>query len=218
MTFQTIDLKWGIKHVFLVLDAALRLGDTPFIVLGTVCTGNNLYLLRDSSDSVFTKPPRENPGWAKAILPCPFLCQPLYACGRLPPCPFVELPVAQYNLSSRRMSFAELTFHSDIRGPCAQSLDSYNTSPGVAFPSWSCQRPLRWDPFVPRCFLGWFQQLVASTGMFGVAKPAYIGYCFVVADWASFLWVCRLLFSSPTRLLWCKRLLPPLPLATACQR
>ena len=45
MTFRTINLKWGIKHVFLVLDAVLRLGDAPFIVLGTVCTGKTTYLL-----------------------------------------------------------------------------------------------------------------------------------------------------------------------------
>ena len=45
ITFHTINLKRGIKHVFLVLDAALHLGDAPFIVLGTVCTGNATYLL-----------------------------------------------------------------------------------------------------------------------------------------------------------------------------
>ena len=45
MTFHTINLKRGIKHVFLVLDAVLRLGDAPFIVLGTVCTGSTTYLL-----------------------------------------------------------------------------------------------------------------------------------------------------------------------------
>ena len=44
MTFRTINLKQGIKHVFLVLDAALCLGDAPFIVLGTLCTGNVKYL------------------------------------------------------------------------------------------------------------------------------------------------------------------------------
>ena len=56
ITFLTIDLKWGIKHVFLLLDAALRLGDAPFIVFGTDCTGNNTYLLGDFGDGVFAKP------------------------------------------------------------------------------------------------------------------------------------------------------------------
>ena len=45
ITFHTINLNRGIKHVFLLLDAALRLGDAPFIVLGTVCIGNVTYLL-----------------------------------------------------------------------------------------------------------------------------------------------------------------------------
>ena len=42
--FLTIDLKRGIKHVFLILDAALRLGDAPLMLLGTECTGNTKYL------------------------------------------------------------------------------------------------------------------------------------------------------------------------------
>ena len=45
MTFLTIDRKRGIKHVFLLLDAALRLGDAPFMVFDTDCTGKTLYLL-----------------------------------------------------------------------------------------------------------------------------------------------------------------------------
>ena len=61
ITFHTINLKWGIKHVFLVLDTALRLGDAPFIVLGTDCTGSIKYLFRDFGDGVFAKPPPENP-------------------------------------------------------------------------------------------------------------------------------------------------------------
>ena len=44
ITFLTINLKRGIKHVFLILDAALRLGDAPFIVFGTDCTGSKVYL------------------------------------------------------------------------------------------------------------------------------------------------------------------------------
>ena len=85
MTFCTINLKRGIKHVFLVLDAVLRLGDAPFIVLGTDCTGNIKYLFRDFGDGVFAKPPPENlMVRGTVIVPCLFLSRPLYACDLLP--------------------------------------------------------------------------------------------------------------------------------------
>ena len=127
MIFRTINLKRGIKHVFLLLDAVLHLGDAPFIVLGTVCTGNNTYLFRDFGDGVFAKPPPENPMvWAKAIMPGPFLSQPPYACGLSPLCPFLELLVALCIPSFRYKSSAMLSFHFSSRGPYARFLGSYN--------------------------------------------------------------------------------------------
>ena len=188
MTFHTINLKRGIKHVFLLLDTALRLGDTPLILFGTDCTGNITYLLRGFGNGVFVKPPRENPRvQAKVIVPCLFLCQPLCACGRLPLCLSFEPLVAQHNLSSRRRSSAELFSRSDIHGPCAQFLDSCSILLGVAFSNWTCRHPLRSDLFVLAHFLVKFQRLVALTGKFWIAKPAYIGCCFVLAGWASTL-------------------------------
>ena len=133
MTFCTINLKRGIKHVFLLLDNALCLEDAPFIVLGTVCTGSTTYLLWDFSDGVFAKPPPENPMvWARVIVPCPFLSLPLCAYGQFLPCLYKELPVARRNPSSQHTSFDVPSFHFDNHGPYARFLDSYNI--------WSCHR------------------------------------------------------------------------------
>ena len=89
ITFRTINLKWGIKHVLLVLDATLRLGDAPLMLLGTECTGNTRYLFRGFGDGVFVKPPRENPMvQVRAIKPIPFLFQLPYACSLFLLCPF----------------------------------------------------------------------------------------------------------------------------------
>ena len=128
MTFRTINLKRGIKHVFLVLDTTLHLGDAPFIVLGTVCTGNVKYLFQDFGDGVFAKPPPENPTvQVKVIAPCPFLFQLPYVCGLSPLYPSLEPPVALCSPSSLHTSFDVLFSRFSNHGPYALCLDSYNT-------------------------------------------------------------------------------------------
>ena len=128
MIFRTINLKRGIKHVFLLLDATLCLGDAPFIVLGTDCTGSIKYLFRDFGNGVFAKPPPENPMVrAKAIMPCPFLSQPPYACGLSLLYLSLELPVALCTPSSQYTSFDALSFRFDNHGPYVRFLGSRST-------------------------------------------------------------------------------------------
>ena len=128
MIFRTINLKRGIKHVFLVLDAALRLGDAPFIVLGTDCTGSIEYLLRSFGDGVLAKLLRENPMvQARVTVPCLFPSRPLYACGPFLPYISLELPVTLYSPSFRYMSSAAHFFRFGSHEPYARFLDNCNT-------------------------------------------------------------------------------------------